>query len=166
MQRSVYLAGPIKGLTYEVARLGWRLDFVNKLDQVSGGSIVCRSPMRAKQFLKDQGAISGRPDAYASEPLATQKGITTRDRNDVLSCDAMVANFLGAERLSGGTAIEFGWADLARKPIVMVIEKNGIMESGLPNPHWHPMFNEIAGYIVQDLDEAAYIVNHILTPGI
>lgn len=172
IQKSVYLAGPITGLSYEDARNGWRAQFADMLADTP--HIHCASPMRAKQFLEGRSNLSGAPSAYASNPLATACGITTRDHNDVLNCDAMVANFLGAERASIGTAIEFGWASAYKKPVVMVIEPNGDIVTGdgvgqdslVHNPHWHMMMNTIAGYIVGDLEEAAYIVRHLLTPGV
>jgi len=77
----------------------------------------------------------------------------------------MVACFLGAkQRASIGTAVEFGWADIYRKPIIMVIEEaNG---AGQDNIHLHAMLTELAGYRVPTLEEAAHLVTHLLTPGV
>lgn len=132
--KTVYLAGPIVNLDYNAATF-WRNYSVEVLEDVG---IRGLSPMRAKMFLKDVVSI----DALASidHPLSTDDGITSRDRNDVMSCDIVLANFLQAtNKASCGTPIEFGWADAWRKPIVMVIEPSG-------NPFDHPMMRSIASF--------------------
>ena len=116
------------------------------------------SPMRAKDFLIDAGVLRGSPDAYHDHIMATSKGITTRDRNDVKTCDAMIACFLGVDRVSIGTCIEFGWADAFRKPIICIMEP--------VNVHQHVMIAEMAGYIVETLEEAAALATALLTPEI
>lgn len=154
--RTIYLAGPITGLSYVAARKGWREDFASMLPE----HILPISPLRAKEFLVGCNAISGNEtelESY-SNPLASASGIVTRDHNDVMTCDAMVACFLGVDRASLGTAIEFGWANAYRKPVVMICEKGSV--------HDHAMMTEIAGYVVPTLEEAAHIVTSILTPGV
>ena len=153
--KTVYLAGPITGLTYGEARHGWRKEFTSLMPE----RIQCLSPMRGKSSLTGPRLISGAPETYQGAPIAAPSGIVTRDRNDIKTCDAVVANFLGADKASVGTAIEFGWADAYRKPIIMLIEKDGG-----DNPHWHAMLTEIAGYVTDNMEEAAYTVYHILTP--
>lgn len=154
--RTIYLAGPIAGLTYDEARHGWREDFVGRLPD----HIRCYSPMRGTEALKDIGVLSANPDSYPRDCISSESGIVTRDRNDVISCDAMVACFLeDGGRPSLGTAIEFGWAQAANRPIIMVAPEG--------NPHRdHVMMRRMAGYIVEDLDEAAHVVTHLLTPGV
>lgn len=146
----VYLAGPINGKTFEEAAT-WR-DYAARKLRESG--IAVYSPLRAKKRLLP---TNGEPiiRAYEEHPLTSQSGITTRDRFDVMSCDVVLANFLGATEASCGTAIEFGWADAWRKPVVMVID-------GAENPFYHPMMLEIAGYVVRTLDEGIEVVKRIL----
>lgn len=163
--KTVYLAGPITGLSYDGARNGWRTLFANLVPE----HIRCLSPMRAKDFLESEQMLRGDPGMYPHKVLATPKGILERDFNDVRTCDAVVANFLGAERASIGTCCEFGFAYALRKPVVMVIEpgQEGLIGSARgPNPHFHAFLTEIAGYVVPTLDEAAHIVTHLLTPGV
>jgi nucleoside 2-deoxyribosyltransferase len=155
IERVIYLAGPITGLSYGEARHGWREYFPTLLPP----HIHCSSPMRGKDHLAGIEVIAGRNDAYKGNPMTSGKGITTRDRNDVRTCDLMVANFLGAPAGSLGTAIEFGWADAWRKPIITVMEPEG-------NPHDHLMITEIGGYIVHTLEHAARLATLILTPGV
>ena len=109
------------------------------------------SPMRAKEHLQDRG-ILGEPDENV---VSCQRGLTTRDRFDVMTCDVMLANFLGADKVSKGTLIEFGWADAFRKPIITVIEKEG-------NPHEHPFIRELTGFRVETLDEGLKVARSIL----
>jgi len=154
--RTIYLAGPIAGLSYGDARHGWREEFASMLPE----HILPVSPMRAKEFLahvKCHGS-SELDCASIGNMLASASGIVTRDHNDVMTCDAMVACFLGVNRASLGTAIEFGWANAYRKPVVMIAERGSI--------HDHAMMTEIAGYVVPTLEEAAHIVTSILTPGV
>jgi nucleoside 2-deoxyribosyltransferase len=75
---------------------------------------------------------------------------------DVMRCDMILVNFLGASKVSIGSVMEIGWADAWRKPIIVVMEKD--------NVHSHAMIREVAGYIVSNLDEAIKIVIAVLSP--
>jgi nucleoside 2-deoxyribosyltransferase len=151
---TVYLAGPITGLTYDGAS-DWR-DYAKKRFDALG--IEAFSPMRAKHYLKDVGVLQGSGQNYKGlSPLSENKGITTRDRMDCTRRDLVLANLLGAKKVSAGTCIEFGWADAARRPVVLVMEKEG-------NPHEHGMVLEIGGYRVEDLDQAIDLTASILLP--
>lgn len=159
MNRSVYLAGPITGLSYGAARHGWRREFADLLEGHAPW-LDCFSPMRAKEFLKDHQCLGGSAaelEAY-EQALARPIGILTRDFNDVTQRDAMVANFLGAERVSIGTVWEIGVAFSHRKPVVVVMEPGNI--------HDHVFVTHSSGYVVPTLEEAALIVASILTPGL
>ncbi len=146
----VYLAGPITGLSYASAT-SWR-EFAE--EYLASRGLVGLSPMRAKNYLSETVKF---PMAYGEggNPLSTDKGITTRDRNDVLNCDLVLANFLGADHASCGTAIEFGWADAWRVPVIMVIEPEG-------NPFDHGMMRSIAGFRVETLETGLELAVAIL----
>ena len=149
---TVYLAGPITGLDYAGAT-DWREYAIAELAK---GGIKGLSPMRAKNFLANVTAFEANCDGYGSlNALATNRGIMTRDRFDATRCDVLLVNFLGAKRVSVGTAMEIAWADLARIPIVCAMEPEG-------NPHDHGMINEALGYRVTSLDEAIAITRAIL----
>jgi len=154
--KTVYLAGPITGLSYGEAREGWRKQFASFLPH----HIQALSPMRGHDMLKGESSLAGDPGMYSEEAMVSAKGITMRDVNDVKTCDTMVANFLGAKKASIGTAIEFGLAHAFGKPIVMIIEKD------YDNPHNHAMLVQMAGYVCHDLESAAFLVSHLLTPGV
>jgi len=166
--KTVYLAGPITGLTYGKARHGWREEFAAMLPR----HIISLSPMRGKDFLMGEKSLKGDPNMYPTNPLARPSGIIARDRNDVRNCDVVVACFLGAmDHPSLGTAVEFGWADAYRKPVVMVVEDKDQVthfddHDEVGNIHLHAFLTEIAGYQTNNLEEAAQIVRCLLTPGV
>ena len=150
---SVYLAGPITGLGYDGV-VEWR-EYVAK--DLEDCGIVPYSPMRAKQFLKDIKSFS-----KAGEPgegqLATGEAITTRDHWDCSTKDLIFVNFLGAKTVSIGTVMEIAWAHAYRKPVVLVMEKEG-------NPHDHAMLTQSGGHFrTDDLDEGIYFAKAILLP--
>ena len=144
----VYLAGPISGLTYTEAALGWRERIKELLPEFD-----LFSPMRAKPF--HEGVLVGARDTI---PVSSTSGILGRDRNDVFTCDLMIANFLEDEgNMSLGTAMEFGWADAWRKPVIMVAQEG--------NPHRvHPMLRGASVYILDNLADAAQLAKHLLLP--
>lgn len=155
-KHTVYLAGTITGLTHNEARFGWRREFAILMEPYE--HIFCSSPMRGKEMLKDFGVLTSGA-GYPDDAMTTPAGIVTRDRNDVKLCSVMVACFLESKGISGGTFIEFGWADRYDKPIVVV----GPVDD--PNVK-HLMTQHLAGYRVDTLEEAALIVGHLLTPGL
>jgi len=148
----VYMAGPITGLSYS-GSTNWRILFKNLLKSTED-LLVGLSPLRAKDYLAEELEIK---DHYAEHPLSSQRGITTRDRNDVMNCDLLLVNLLGAKTVSIGTVMEIAWADMLRKPIVLVIEKEG-------NLHDHAMIREVTGYRVESLADALPIIKAILLP--
>lgn len=157
--KRVYLSGPITGLSYNGCT-DWRRHFASLLYS----DVVPLSPMRGKEYLAHEGDIK---DAYKSgqcvtnlpsaQALSCAQGITAKDRNDVFSCDAMVVYLLGAQKVSIGTVVEFGWADAFRKPIISVIESDG------SNVHEHSIVNTVTGFRVPTLNDAANIVNILLS---
>lgn len=147
----VYLAGPIRGTDYKECT-DWREYAKEKLTEAG---ITGISPMRGKEFLKDERKIDFIMYQY-QHPLTIPKGIVSRDRFDVMRCDILLINLLGAKEVSIGTMIEIGWADILRKPVVLVMEQN--------NPHRHPMITELPGFIVDNLDEAIQLITEIIKP--
>lgn len=120
--RKIYLAGPITGCTYNGARHGWRKEFADILAKRETSHLECYSPMREKEFLEKDQCIQGEADYGSLHGFGTPQGILTRDYNDVRTCDAMVACFLGATIPSIGTCVEFGFAKSHEKPVIMVME--------------------------------------------
>jgi hypothetical protein len=149
---NVYAAGHITGLDYEGAT-DWRSYLQGLFDRMSG-NITVLDPMRGKAFLEGKGKIgSGGHD----NQIASEKGITNRDRRDVMNSDALIVNLEEIGRVSIGTMIELGWADAARVPVIIVMEPKD-------NLHDHAMVREIATYIVPSLERAAELAVLMLDP--
>ena len=147
MSKLVYLAGPITGQSYDGA-VGWREAAQQQLAKLG---IVGLSPMRGKYYLEGLPTIG---DSYEETILSAAKGITARDRWDCQRSDIVLVNFVGATKVSIGTCLELGWADSARRPIVVAMEKDNI--------HDHSMVREVTGFLCPTLAEALHIVEAIL----
>lgn len=150
MNKSVYLAGPITGLSYEGAT-DWR-EYAKK--DLADVGIAGLSPLRAKDYLRKVAKIE---DSYADFGLSTEKAITARDRFDCQRVGVVLLNMLGATKTSIGSCIEIGWADAARVPIILVMEKEG-------NVHDHSMVRECIGWRVSTLEEGLMIAKAVLLP--
>ena len=146
-KKLLFLAGPLTGLSYEEA-LAWRAEVERKLPS----DIIAFSALRRKDYLSDETVLK---DSYAARPLSTPRGTITRDRNDVMRCDALFVNLLGAKQVSLGTMFELAWADLRRIPIIIVMEPG--------NVHDHAFVREVAGYVAQSIDEGIDIAVSVLS---
>lgn len=155
---SVYLAGPITGLSYEDS-IGWREEAIQGL----APDIDAYSPMRAKSYLSGTTQIGM---SYEKFPLSSQRGIMCRDFFDCTQRDLLLVNFKGAKSVSIGTVMEVAWAYGTRKPIVAIMEptikSDNIAERG--NPHNHAMVMEAIPYVVPTLEEALFIIRALLLP--
>lgn len=147
-EQLVYLAGPITGLSYKDC-LSWREHVARKFPP----NIICLNPLRGKKYLVGETNIGGNYDFH---PLSTPQGIDCRDRNDVTRSDLVFVNFLGATDVSIGTVMEVAWADILRKPTIIVMEEDNI--------HYHKMIRGAAGFVVSDIDQAIQITLTILLP--
>ena len=148
----VYLAGPIAGLSYKGAT-DWRFYAKSELQKVG---ITTYSPMRGKEYLDKVSEFSADGDAYKHmSVLSSNRGIITRDRFDATRCDVLLANLLGATKVSIGTVMEIAWADAHRIPVVCCMEESG-------NPHEHGMITEVIGYRLPTLDEALHVIKAVL----
>ena len=167
--KTVYLAGPITGLTYEGAT-DWREYAKRRLKEYG---ILGVSPMRGKEFLKALGSMPSGDQAKGSDRhgLSLPHGFVARDRLDVRRADAVLMNLLGAERVSIGTMVEIGWADAFLKPVVLVMEEPKMIapdsefgpEDWDTNIHEHGFVRELTQYHNEDLDTAIETIAAILT---
>lgn len=152
----VYLAGPITGLTVDGA-MTWRKYARRALADVG---ITAYSPLRLQEMMLrsfgklDAGGLGS--DYVDTHPLLSAAGMTTRDRHDVRTSDAVLVNLLGAERASIGTAMEVAWADAYRVPTVVVLEDGSV--------HDHALLRQVAGYVTHDLDTGLECIKGILLP--
>jgi len=148
---TVYLSGPIAGLTFHEA-MAWR---VRAKVALKWHGIEALSPLRDNEKLVKEGVMTG--DAPGGHPLVTARGITARDRSDVRRSDLILVNLLGAKRVSIGTVMELAWADFDRIPVVALIEPGG-------NVHDHCMVDQVIDFRTDDFDQAIEICVSVLCP--
>lgn len=149
MEFKVYLAGPIRGLTYS-GSTSWRDEVKSKFHP----SIVAYSPLRGKEKLLASLPVLDERTHPVDHVLTLPQGIVARDRYDVLSSDLIFVNLIGATTVSIGTVCEIAWGYDRGKPIVLAMEEG--------NPHWHPFIKTLAGFIVPTLEDAVEATHQIL----
>jgi nucleoside 2-deoxyribosyltransferase len=143
--KSVYLAGPIAGLTLKQATM-WRLWAKQRLSEHGIRGI---SPLRDTLFMPADKRFSKTLEAESAlRPTITPKSVVTQNRLDASTSDALVVNLHGATAVSIGTVAEMAWADAARRPVIVVMEGDG------SNPHEHALVDQIAGWRFSTLGEA------------
>jgi nucleoside 2-deoxyribosyltransferase len=150
---TVYLAGPITGLSYEGAT-DWRQ---YAIDVLASHGIVGVSPMRGKEYLSRFSNLSGTGQEYSHLGVfATPEAVLTRDHWDATRCDVMLVNVLGAKAISVGTVMEVAWAFTHKIPIVCAIAPDDTV-------HTHMMFTgAVKPFRVPTLDDALKITEAIL----
>jgi len=156
VHKTVYLAGPIDGLSYAEG-IEWRQHAQKDL-AVHG--IKGMSPQRGKGYIADFAEIAGEMDFSKQEgltdnPMSTSRGILARDKFDALNCSVLFVSFLGATRVSTGTIMEIAWAYQLNKPIVVVVEDDDTLHRN------HPMLRETFDYVVNNIDAGLDIVKGI-----
>jgi len=125
--RSVYLSGPMTGCSFEEAN-EWRETAAHIFNSYG---VETLSPMRGEDPNKHQ------------MPAQT---MTARDRMDIKNCDLVLMNLSRATKISIGSMIELGWADLLQTPVVAVGDGDNI--------HNHVMVNSIMAGTETDLSSA------------
>lgn len=152
MPGTVYLSGPIAGLSYFGAT-NWR-SMVRSM--LAAHNIRCLDPMRGKEYLKGKEQLTACDDSDGTRLMSTPRAITTRDRFDCMRADVLLVNLLQAgslNRLSLGTIMEVAWADALRIPIVCV---------RMDHTYNHPMFNDVIGFECKSLHDAVDLIRDML----
>ena len=163
--RTVYLAGPIRGLTMKEA-VGWRrfarerieaitdpwssLQPYKVIDPTADWNPGC-DLMESNVVLKDelQGDARFRAGNTFDQEFA-------RDRVDVTSCDYLLANFFNAKAFSIFSVMEVAWAFQASRHVILVIGCDTFGD--LSKVYDHPALKKCASFIAEDLTEAiAYL---------
>jgi nucleoside 2-deoxyribosyltransferase len=156
VHKTVYLAGPIDGLTYGEATR-WRNKF---RDDLSYHGIKAVDPMRSQTYLAEiEGPLTSCKIAASvaeNKSTLTASHITAADKFDCTNCSFIIVNVLGAKKVSIGTMIEVGWANANNIPIILVIEEEG-------NVHEHPILDECSGFRVDDLEKAKELIIELLS---
>jgi hypothetical protein len=155
MKKKIYLSGPITGLTYDEATETWRTVAENYFSYWAN-EVETLSPMRGKEYQKGLGRLTGNMKEFESNPISTTNAILARDRNDTINSDLVFCNLLGAKIVSIGSVMEIAWADIARVPILLIMEKDGT------NPHEHLFVKGLAGFHVETLVEGLEIARIFL----
>ena len=157
MNKSIYLAGPISGLTYNEAT-EWRITTKKALEPYG---IKCLSPLRAAVHLRnheglltDCEIIEGTVEGYAALAMSTPKGVVERDKYDCMNCDVLIVNLSNAKKVSIGTMVEIGWANMNRIPIILIMEDGNI--------HDHAFVRESVSFRPDSIEEAIEIAKAIL----
>ena len=152
----VYLAGPIRSLTYGGAT-SWRDHATFTLKDLG---IAALSPMRGKGYLKGETSVgqNALKDSYEQYPLSTNKAILCRDYRDCTTSDAVIMYLVGAKTVSIGTVMEAAWAHAARVPLIVVIEKDKT------NIHEHGLLMEVCNFRVGTMAEAIGVAAAVLLP--
>lgn len=164
-QKTVYLAGPIVGLSYEEARHGWRDEFDRLLHDSQDNAfgwhwhIYSVSPMRGKDVLSADQVVTPGIEYLMTDPIENAKGILARDTNDIKNCDLVVANLLDLKVRPIGTLCELGIAHALGKPVCIIMEKEG-------SPVHHGFVTGIASFWVDNLPDAVRVAQTLLTPGL
>jgi len=155
LPRQIYLGTIITDLTIEQARWSWQPGFKKLLLP----HIHAYSPLRGYDDGEVNNGMVITTKCYDDNPMTTDDGIVRQDFNDVKQSDALVMNYLGAKARSIGMGGEVSWAWLLQKPIVIIMEKEG-------NPNDHAFIRGQASHRVDNLEDAAKIINRLLTPGL
>jgi nucleoside 2-deoxyribosyltransferase len=140
----IYLAGPMAGMTWCEA-YAWRARVGNELspwwDTVS--------PLQGTTMIPEP----GRPTEHVSL-IHTATGLTTKDEYYIRKCDFILANFLGADRGSLGTAAEIGFGYALGKQIISVMAPEG-------DPNDHAFTRRWSHIFVPTLEEAIEYLKEI-----
>ena len=150
----VYLAGPITSCSFDEC-VDWREQFIEQLPP----EIIGLSPMRGKTYLEGSDEIASSYEESVNplkQVMSCARGIITRDFNDCKRADALVANFVGAKKVSIGTVMEIAWAKSFEVPVILIIDEN--------NVHDHPMIMECAGFKVRTVSMAVDVLKMLLLP--
>ncbi len=147
----VYLAGPIRGKSYEGAT-SWRDDFARCLFEAKNQlvlkqvSFVLMDPMRSKEHMKGMACI-GNGEFKTDGLFVSQQAIATRDEADIALADIVVFNLLDDETISIGTCMEMGLAKGLGKIGIVVRTQNSRYD--------HPLVNGWNAMTLHSLPDAA-----------
>lgn len=140
----VYLAGPITGGSYGECT-DWRIKIKTILD---GYGYQCISPMRGKEFLKEEEELKS--TGYSG--IASDHSIFKRDKHDTTHTDVLLLNLYNAKQISIGSMMELAWAEHCGKFCLVIMEKE--------NPHHHCFVLQAASLIMPDMSSAiAYLID-------
>jgi nucleoside 2-deoxyribosyltransferase len=129
------------------------VDWYSEARRFIDPNIALLRPMRGKEFLKNKAILE--KYEMPGNPMTTANAISGRDRYDTMRADAILMNLTEAhEFVTVGCMIEAGWADAARRPIVLV--------APLGNIHGgHVILEALATYRVKNLEDGCECINEL-----
>jgi nucleoside 2-deoxyribosyltransferase len=145
--KSIYLAGPISGLTFEEA-VGWRNEIAPIVREL-GYDVF--DPLKGKEFLKGVGEISPATSQHLSV-LSQHPNIVAIDLFRVRQSDILLINFHGCRRVSIGTCVEVTVAHEMGKLVILIMDES--------NVHNHPFITQNS-IVVKNMDEAITVLKNI-----
>ena len=153
---SVYLGGPIAGLTYDEAS-DWR-EAATEACAALGYSVY--SPMRGKDVLRPQ--YTHRVFGFNAEVSNGLLGPFARDMHDIRRCDVMIAHIGTSEDVSIGTMIELGAAYALGKFVVVVLPNVRGRPYADTAGRLHPFVAGVATAVVGTIEEAYGVLEALL----
>ena len=147
--KTVYLAGPIDGMTFKGAN-GWR-QYVH--DRLLPVGIIGVSPLRCEPLRKGQDTYTA---AEGVDPkFGTSKAIGSKNIHDVRNCDMTLCFLPGPrERISLGTICELAGAHFINKQTIMVTDDPYLMS--------HPVIDAMSGWKLSNMDDAIEVIIGVL----
>ena len=149
--KTVYLAGPIVGYTYNEAN-DWRDEVIVRLMK---HGVIGVSPLRFETFIQ-KGEVY---ENYYDDPrFGTPRAIGSKNEHDVRNCDLVLGYFPPVKpgfRHSWGTMCELAGAYFLNKPTILVTEDEDVWN--------HPVLDRMAGWKVHTLDDAVDICAGVLS---
>ena len=135
----IYLARPITGCSFDEVSSYYE-ETRDILREMGYDPIIA---MCGKSYFKDEQNFKA--EGY-KQPLSTDHAIFQRDKWMTHQCDVLLANLIGATKVSIGTCFEISWANYLGKHIVLVMEENNI--------HQHAFVKEAATVIYNNFQDA------------
>jgi nucleoside 2-deoxyribosyltransferase len=132
---SIYLAGPMSGLTWRQA-LAWRK--VVEAELSSRWRLI--NPVRAQvpeERMDDIIPCPTQKNRKKVDLWVTATGVTAQDEFFIDQSDWILAHFLGAEIVSIGTVWEMGYGWANNKKIITVLEPESIHDHGFVRRRSH-----------------------------
>ena len=146
---TVYLAGPILGLTGDEAN-DWRYKIAARLAEAN---IIGVSPLRCEPLIGKHYAPQ-----YNDPKFGTARAIGSKNMFDVRACDMSLIYLpkpAEGRHQSYGTLLELGWAFAWRRLTVLVTDD--------PEIRSHPVVNFCANWVLDDLEDAVTVIISILS---
>jgi len=145
--KTIYLAGPISGLTFEEASI-WRKIITPALELL-GYEVF--NPLTGKEFLIGKGII-GADTSQNLNVLAHHDVIYNVDMFRVRQSDILLINFHNCKIVSIGTVAEINLAHETNKLVIMVMDENNI--------HNHPFITQ-RSIVLKTMEEAVAVLQNI-----